>query len=273
MKLYQHIYLSPHYDDISLSCGGAIHQQTQSGQPVLGVTICAAPPPHEHFSDFAAAMHQQWGDPGDVVAARQAEDQASMKILGVDEYRLTLLDCIYRGKPAAGVWYYNSDSDLFGDIHPDDLSLTDQIAQAVAKLTPDPNSPLIYAPLTVGHHVDHQLAHTAAWKLYDQGYRLVFYEDYPYVDPNYPFTRHGAGNKYDLAAALATPRPAKLKPELRYLSEENLQAKIDSIQAYATQLNILFGGAAAMERYVREYALHVGAGRLAERVWLPISPG
>jgi hypothetical protein len=128
---------------------------------------------------------------------------------------------------------------------------------------------MIYAPLGVGHHVDHQLALIAAWQLYEQGYTVVFYEDYPYADSHYPFTSYGAENRHTLAVTLATRKAAKLQPQLHPLSTKNLQAKIDSIGAYASQLQILFGDEAAMAAYVRDYALYVGQGSPAERVWVP----
>ena len=270
MKRYDYIYLSPHYDDLALSCGGTIHRQTQAGRSVLGVTICAAPPSDTRLSAFAEAMHQNWGNPADAVALRRAEDKVALKILGADYRRFPFVDCIYRGKPEAGIWYYNSDPDIFGDIHPDDLPLAYHIAAAVIELTPDNSNVVIYAPLTVGHHVDHQLTYTAAWQLYAQGYSVIFYEDYPYVDPHYPFTRHGVDNGYDLEAALAAPRPARLVSELYPISPENLQAKIKSIGAYASQLQILFGDEAAMTKYVTAYAAQVGQSNLAERVWAPL---
>jgi LmbE family N-acetylglucosaminyl deacetylase len=271
MKHYPHVYLSPHYDDISLSCGGSIHRQIEAGEPVLGVTICAAAPAGENFSAFAQLLHLSWGNPDGVVATRLAEDQASMKILGADSHRLPFLDCIYRGQPETDLWYYNSEPDIFGEIHSDDLPLASEIAAVLVELFPQKSETVIYAPLTVGHHVDHQLTHTAAWKLYQQGYSIVFYEDYPYADPHYPFTHHGAENQYDLAAALAAPRPKKLTPQIRPISEENLKAKLESIRAYGSQLQILFGGEAAMTRHVREYVRYIGEGSPAERIWLPDS--
>ncbi|NUN97629.1 MAG: PIG-L family deacetylase [Candidatus Omnitrophica bacterium] len=90
---YPHIYLSPHYDDASLSCGGAIHLQAQAGQAVLVVTICAAPPPSgEPLSPFAQSLHRTWGNPADVIATREAEDRASLAILGADYLRLNFND-------------------------------------------------------------------------------------------------------------------------------------------------------------------------------------
>jgi LmbE family N-acetylglucosaminyl deacetylase len=266
-NLYQHVYLSPHYDDVSLSCGGTVHRQTQAGEAVLVVTICAAPPqPGEPLSPLTQAMHARWGDPADVVATRRAEDQASVTVLGADFQRLGFKDCIYRGQPRAGEWYYNRNADIFGTIHPADKALSDEIARAVIELVSKERT-LIYAPLTVGHHVDHQLTHLAAWQLHQMGYTVSFYEDYPYADPEY--RPYDSNNSYPLQTTLATLQAADLQPELRFLSEANLAAKIDSIRAYASQLEMLFGDDAKMATRVRDYALQVGDGQLAERIWIP----
>jgi LmbE family N-acetylglucosaminyl deacetylase len=267
-KACQHIYLSPHYDDASLSCGGAIHQQTQAGQSVLVVTVCAAPPAQgEPFSVFAESLHQRWGNPENVVATRQAEDQVSMNILGVDYMRLDFTDCIYRGKPKKGEWFYNSDAELFGQVHPADVMLADKIAEVIVQQVPRGEDTMIYAPLTVGYHVDHQLTHAAAWQLRQQGWAVFFYEDYPYSDPDY--APHGLENAADLETTLTRLQKLNLRPQLRLLSEENLRAKIDSIAAYTSQIELLFGTRVKMENQVRNYAWRVGEGKPAERIWLP----
>jgi LmbE family N-acetylglucosaminyl deacetylase len=266
---YPHIYLSPHYDDASLSCGGAIHQQTQAGQPVLVITLCAAPPkPGEPFSPFAEEMHRAWGNPADVIAARQAEEKAALEILGADYLWLSFTDCIYRGQPQEAKWYYNDDLELFGSIHPDDLALSQHMAQTLIEQLVGGLDTIIYAPLGVGHHVDHQLAHLAAWQLRQQGWAIAFYEDYPYTDPASRFAARG-WDHYALAATLAAQRAANLQPQVCFLSEENLQAKINSVRAYTSQLHALFGGEAEMENQLRRYALQVGEDRPAERIWTP----
>lgn len=269
MNSYQHVYLSPHFDDISLSCGGVIHQQAQSGQSVLGVTICAAPPVASKFSLYAQAMHQIWGNPTDVVATRRMEDQIAMAVLGIDPYYLAITDCIYRGNLEEGTWYYNSDRDLFGEIQPNDLQLAAQIARILETLVPGNAETTIYAPLGVGHHVDHQLVRAAARDLEAHGCRVVYYEDYPYADPSYPYSQYSAKNEYPLPAILAMPENASLTPKRCFLTEENLQTKLRSIGAYTSQIQILFENEGEMERRVREYALLIGEGNLAERVWTP----
>ncbi len=261
---YRHVYLSPHYDDAALSCGGLIHQQTQAGQLALVVTVCAAPPDsNAPLSPFAEEHHQVWGSPRDVAAFRQGEDQTAMEILGADYLRLHFTDAIYRGRPQAGEWYYTGREDLFGQIHPAEIPLIADITAAIIETVPHQPDTILYAPLTVGHHVDHQLVHAAARRLRQQGYQVVFYEDYPYADPTfsdrYPHT---------LEATLATPQADALRPQLRTLSEENLAAKIESIGAYSSQLPMLFGSETEMPPYVRNYARYVGDGQPAERIWL-----
>ncbi len=267
LKPYHHIHLSPHYADAALSCGGAIHQQIVAGQAVLVLTICAAPPPPDApLSPFAQQLHNIWATPGDVVAARRAEDKAAMEVLGVDYQLLDFTDCIYRGLPEEKMWYYNSNSDLFSQIHPTDLSLKQELSHTIARFIA--TEAIIYAPLAVGHHVDHQLTHAAALELRRQGYTVVFYEDYPYSDPNYPFTRAPLEieTKHTLAATLAG-RQHDLQAELRELSPADLQAKLDSVRAYASQLSMLFGGETAMEEYITKYTSTVGHGQPAERIW------
>lgn len=265
---YQHIYFSPHYDDASLSCGGAIHHHTQAGQSVLVVTVCAAPPtPGEALSAFAQALHQQWGNPGDAVALRQAEDQASLAILGADYLRLNVSDCIYRGKAQHNEWFYNSVDELFGPIHPGDQSLVAKIVEAVVELVPLEVGSTLYAPLGVGHHVDHQVVNAAAWRLHQRGWPAIFYEDYPYTDPDSLYAAQGR-TPYTLENTLTIPQNAALQPQLHFLTEDNLQVKIESVAAYRSQLESLFGSEAAMAERLRKYALRVGAGRLAERVWV-----
>ncbi len=271
---YSHVYLSPHYDDASLSCGGTIHRLAQAGQAVLVVTLCAAPPESgQPLSPFAGAMHQSWGNPAGAVATRQAEDQASLAILGADYVRLNLADCIYRGRPEAGEWYYTSDAAIFGQVHPADTSLAGAIAAGIAELVPAGAETILYAPLSAGHHVDHQLAHAAAWQLRRQGWQVLFYEDYPYVDPAYPFTRPAQPweAEHDLVTTLARRQSAQLLPQISYFSEEDLRAKIKSVAAYASQLAVLFGGEAAMAARLADYALAVGQGQPAERFWQPRS--
>ena len=264
-KIYQHIYLSPHYDDAALSCGGTIHRQTQAGELVLVVTVCAAPPPaNTYLSPFAQEMHASWGDPIDVIALRRAEDEAAMEILGADYVRLDFTDCIYRRQSFNGPWFYNNNEELFGEIHPNDNELVGQVVEVLESQVGRQEASTIYAPLTVGHHVDHQLVHAAAWQLNTQGLRVMFYEDYPYVNTE----AYGDATLDDTLTWLKhQQRPVQAL--LQFFSEADLRAKIASIGAYTSQLEVLFDSQIEAMESVRRYALQVGEGQPAECFWMP----
>jgi LmbE family N-acetylglucosaminyl deacetylase len=257
---YPHVYLSPHLDDAVLSCGGLIHQQVAAGQRPLVVTIFAGSPPRdEELSDFARFLHERDRNP-DLVTARLAEDQAALAVLGADYLRLAYLDCIYRGRPHAGEAYYPSGEALFGAVHPAEAGLPDELAAALAELIPADAGVTLYAPLTVGNHVDHQLTFAAARSLAGQGWKVRFYEDYPYVE-----REAGA-----LEAALAARGIDHWQPAAIPLNEDDLAAKIAAIACYRTQVDVLFGvpgampgeGARAMPGRIRAYAARVGGERL-----------
>jgi LmbE family N-acetylglucosaminyl deacetylase len=54
------IYLSPHLDDVVLSCGGLVWEQARQGERVEIWTICAGDPPPIPLSSFAASLHERW---------------------------------------------------------------------------------------------------------------------------------------------------------------------------------------------------------------------
>jgi LmbE family N-acetylglucosaminyl deacetylase len=257
--IYRHVYLAPHLDDGSLSCGGAIARQAAAGEPVLVVTLCTgAPQPAGPFSPLAEEFHREWGlSPAEAVAARLREEQAALAALGADGLWAGMLDAIYR-HPAA----YRARDTLFAAPDPADPLLsaaTDLVAALRARL-PDAR---FYAPLGVGSHVDHLLTQRAAEAAL--GAALSCYEDFPYV------ARAGA-----LEARLSQIG-APLEPVTVDISA-GLAAKIAAVSAYASQLPELANSqlgrpvaraeaAPLFAEVVERYARQVGGGAPAERLW------
>ena len=68
-----------------------------------------------------------------------------------------------------------------------------------------------------------------------------------------------------LAAALAARGVAHWKSEVIPLDEDDLTAKIEAIDRYQSQLEVLFGSPEAMPDRVRDYVTLVGG----ERLWQP----
>lgn len=188
-------------------------------------------------------------------ARRRAEDVAACAVLGAGALHLGVPDCIYRTDLATGRPMYLSKADIFGEIHAGDGALLQNIVaelQAVAAAHPTAEA---VAPLTVGHHVDHQLVRQAAEQVW--GERLIYYEDYPYAA------------KPDQVAAVVASSPAALAPVRVALSEAALQCKTDAIAEFRSQLSTFFADRAESGR--------TGAGLCGggggERGWRIVSYG
>jgi LmbE family N-acetylglucosaminyl deacetylase len=251
-EFYAHVYLSPHLDDAVLSCGGAIHQQVMVGRRPLVVTLFAGrPPANVDLSDFARSLHVRWRDSADLIATRWAEDQAALAALGADYLRLNYPDCIYRGRERAGEWYYASEEAIFGSVHPAEQGLPVELAATLTEFIPPGDDVTLYAPLTAGNHVDHQLAFATAFILKAQGWQIRFYEDYPYAEAD------GA-----VAAALTARSASHWQSTTVPLDKEDLEAKIRAIAGYESQVGVLFGSVEAMSGRVRDYVAQVGGERL-----------
>jgi LmbE family N-acetylglucosaminyl deacetylase len=249
------LYLSPHLDDAALSCGGQIVQRTTAGQHVLIVTIMAGDPPQPDVSDYARSLHDRWALASDAVANRRAEDLAACRRLGAQAQHWSVPDCIYRHDDQNGEPFYISDVDIFDRVAPADMAL---VAQLSAQLRMLPPAGRVLAPLAAAHrvhanhtgrHVDHQLTRLAAEAAF--GERLTYYEDYPYVQE--------PGALDSLIPADGSGWRAKVIP----VSNEALNAKIEAILAFRSQLSTFWRDRADLEAQVLGYTRRVGG----ERVW------
>jgi LmbE family N-acetylglucosaminyl deacetylase len=248
---YTAIYLSPHLDDVALSCGGQIYEKTKAGQAVLVATVMAGDPPPQ-LSGYAHSLHDRWQLQVDASAGRRAEDVEACRILGADAWHGPVPDCIYRTDHLNGEPLYLSDDDIFGDVHAAETALVRTVADQLAALPP---ADQIVAPLTVGHHVDHLIVRAAAEMVFGQ--RLFLYEDYPYAQEE--------GKRQGALAAETTP----LTPTVIAVGDEALRIKIAAILAYHSQLSTFWTDQADLERQLFSYAREVGG----ERLWTLATPG
>jgi LmbE family N-acetylglucosaminyl deacetylase len=252
------LYLAPHLDDAVLSCGGLIARQVQEGRQALVLTIFAGDPSPGPETRFAAVLAGRSQTPRTYPALRRAEDRAAVESLGASWLHWIYPDCIYRLHPLSGEPLYTDEVAIFGEVHPSERGgllggLTVRLQALCDQLCPA----TVYAPLTVGHHVDHHLVQWASRRLTRRGWNLRFYEDYPYVA--WPGCLEGAlgiaGDGW--------------QPELEPMTPDALQAKTRAISCYLSQLHGLFGGEEAMPGLVEGYARSLCAAGPAERFWRP----
>ncbi|MDP2994082.1 MAG: PIG-L family deacetylase [Anaerolineales bacterium] len=226
------IYVSPHFDDPVLSCGGLIWEQTQKGIPVEIWTVCAGDAPPGPLSLLAMVCHQQWGieSAEDVVAARRIENQEAAALVGAETVNFSIPDCIYRRSPTGELLY---PEDVFVPIHTIEKNLDADIAAALtSELQPDD---MIVSPLAIGGHLDHVLTRLAAEHL-DRP--LWYYADIPYII-NHP--------------EMLVPATKGLKETLYPISEKELGGWQSGIAAYATQILMLFETGEKMQEAIRVY--------------------
>jgi LmbE family N-acetylglucosaminyl deacetylase len=244
-----HVYLSPHLDDVVLSCGGRIWQQARAGERVLVVTVFAgAPQADARLSSYARGLHARWGQSDQAVPKRQQEDLQALALLGAEPLHWHYPDCIYRRAPS-GDFPYASDEALWGKIHPSEADLIRELAQRIRALPTLPGA-TPYVPLAAGRHVDHRIVRQAAERA--EGLP-TYYEDFPYAEDR------GA-----VGAALAD---GEWKSELLPLSQDALEGKIAAIACYRSQISSFWGSTADMAVAVRTFAERTGVGRPAERYW------
>jgi len=235
------IYISPHFDDAALSCGGLIWEQARQGTPVQIWTVFAGGPLSGTLSDFARATHSLWGtgDARETVAMRQAEDREAAARLGAGLVHFDFLDCIYRLSRRGLPLYPET---VFAPPHPADRGLPKRIARALRPglLVGD----VLVCPLALGGHVDHVLARRAAESLRRP---LRYFADVPYI-LNYPETFE--------------PVTAGMRAEHFDVSKAGVRAWKAAVAAYASQTASLLSGGGDIYGALHAYWLRGGGLQL-----------
>ncbi len=170
------IFLSPHFDDVVLSCGGMIAEMVSHGQTVELWTICAGNPPPGPLSPLARSLHKRWGLKRNAAAIRRKEDRRSCAVLGVKVRHFHIPDCIYRKDPITGEFLILENEDLFQSLPEVEIPLAADLELHLARTLPI--DARVVSPLTMGGHIDHHLVRRAAEALCRP---LWYYADYPYA--------------------------------------------------------------------------------------------
>lgn len=259
-----HLFLSPHPDDIPLSCGGTVYHLTQDvGAEVIILTIMAGDPmwilPD---TPLVRELHERWSLGQKPSAARRAEDIEAGQVLGARVEHTPIPDCIYR--VSKGEALYPTGKSIMATPHPmdDAYDLLMSIGQPERDRVTH-----FYIPMSAGNHVDHQIVRDAGIAMMKRNKttdgltpqaEVWFYEDYPYA------AREGT-----VAAALThlERHVGKCEAHTRPISEEAMQAKLNSIARYRSQISTFWPDVETMSAEVRTFMTEVGGGAPAERFW------
>jgi len=243
------VYLSPHFDDVALSCGGLVWEQAQSGVLVSIWTVCAGELPPGKLSPFAQQLHARWGAGQNAPGVRRREDVNSCRRLGASYQYFTIPDCIYRCHPQTGEFMYASEKSLNGSLHPGDASIVHDLRKELQRtLTPDTT---VVCPLALGAHVDHQLTRQAVEEM---KWKLCYYADFPYALGGNTLVEQMDGAGWDCQTFPISP--------------EGLTAWQDSISAHSSQISTFWSSELEMRRAVSDYLQAYGGVRL----WSKLDP-
>ncbi|MCL6509486.1 MAG: PIG-L family deacetylase [Anaerolineae bacterium] len=240
------LFVSPHLDDVALSCGGLVYRLTSEGRPVTIASVCTADRPADRpLSEAAQREHRQWQLGDRPYERRRAEDEQACQVLGATAVHLGLLDAVYRCDERGAPLY--TDDFIGGAVHPLDWQChLPQVRSALAPLVRSATQ--VYCPLAIGGHVDHVIVRSAVESLARPSV-LRYYEDFPYADLVDQF-RPPAGLAYERVA----------------LTTHELDARIRAIACYPSQWSVMFGSAEAMSQRVQAYVARTGG----ERYWFVV---
>ena len=172
-RCYDHVYISPHFDDVAASCAGRIINQKQAGKSVLVVTIFSS----RAYRGAAKVGNQALQAMLDY-DRRRLEDTEAMQQLGVDFLWLEFPEVLFRRQAP---WR------RYGLTYPKTNANQDLCRQVAIKLTAicrQTQCAEMVLPLGIGQHVDHQILFQAGLGLHHNSHgrhSLLFYEEIPYA--------------------------------------------------------------------------------------------
>jgi LmbE family N-acetylglucosaminyl deacetylase len=231
MSEYMFLFISPHLDDVVLSCGGYISRLAAAGEHVIIVTVATADVPKgTSLSRQMIWRHLIWRQGNKPFAARCREDATAAAILGVQYRHLDLLDAIYRCDASNKPLYPNSNVHV--PIHAFDWEnyepiLRRELLQVLSAW--DSWQVRVFCPLGVGEHIDHILVRSAVEEAYEPQ-KIIYYEDYPYVNNldalQYLSYLSNSGESWQTITVKLTPI--------------EIEARIASVACYVSQIPVLF---------------------------------
>jgi LmbE family N-acetylglucosaminyl deacetylase len=162
----KHIYLSPHSDDVALSCGGEIISNSASKNDTVILNVFTS-----EQSDSDAARK---GEPAlfdSLNAERTLEDKSAWDSIGIECRYLNLPEALLRRRFPFQIRAGSRD-----------LAIENAAYDAILSHVGSHPGANFYFPAGIGNHVDHLVCKEAGFRLLDEGVldKIFLYEDVPY---------------------------------------------------------------------------------------------
>jgi len=238
--------IGAHLDDAVLSCGGTLSSLGRAGWRLIVATV---------FTE-AAPVDEPWEldrfnlAGGDSLlsglAKRRAEDREAGRRLGYLPIHLGFTDASFRApyrRSERGIAAFADRAEAAGDV------LAPLIAARLESTAAAARPDLVFAPMSIGDHVDHLVVNSASRTAFSGSRpQALWYEDLPY----------GWSTTPEVAMTVAP----------QYFDEVDLERKLAAIAAFESQLDYLDETGNWRDR-MTHHARSIAASRLAERMWSP----
>lgn len=159
--MMKRLYISPHLDDVVLSCGGTICNQVRQGDTITVATVFTNPGNIRQLAEHYAQRKI-----GDFNAANE---------LGFNCCHLEETDAPFRNSSYKDFYTIMFPNRQTTDYQNDLINIKKTINKVIDEIQAD----VIYAPLGAGTHVDHQLVFDAVSCINDCF--VNYYEERPYA--------------------------------------------------------------------------------------------
>jgi len=146
---FDDVYISPHLDDVALSCGGRILSERALARSVLVVTVFTADA--GPCRNIPPRVRARVGE----MERRRREDERAMERLGVDSLWLEYPEAIFRDR------VYHTLYGAFSRMATSDRDVIARLASEFHELLERVRPQRVYWPLGVGHHADHRVVFEA----------------------------------------------------------------------------------------------------------------
>lgn len=249
---YDYIYVSPHLDDVSLSCSGTICRQKTQGFNILVVTVFAGDP-QPPFSPFVQSFHRAWkASEKTPYQVRKVEERKAMAVLNVDYVWFDWLEILHRDPELSDLIELFCEPDNLA-IHSQDTPIFATLCNWLADLHLTYPHAQMVMPLSLGGHRDHRLIFQASLNVLDRAH-LLFFEDFPYAT-------------YQAEELTELVKLYNLTP-IEIDISDYLEQRIHAAESYQSQLPALYYSASQFLDLIREYTSTLGGQqRFVERYW------
>jgi len=241
-KFNHFIFLSPHLDDVVLSCGLLLEKVASLGKEADVITIFtkASPPP---LTKLASEFTQKSGykNPHRLFEDRKLEDKKALKIFKAKYRHLDYVDAAFRkvdplrGLPSTRYlsWlipklvhvYPKPKKQFSGQVSILDRKLSNTLLKDLKKIVikVKKTKTLILAPLGIGGHADHVIVRDISRRF---GLPVLFWSDFPY-------NTHEEGMQKFFSEEKGYKEFFKIK-------DSKAAKKIRAVRRYKSQVPVLF---------------------------------